>query len=77
MHRPARWAAIITAGAALVCGTVGAATAAPASATHPVKILRYYAFDINNGTADPGFIPDRRPPSALSRRAAWRAGRSL
>jgi hypothetical protein len=57
MHRPARWAAIIAAGAALVCGTAGAATAAPASATHPVKILRYYAFDINNGTADPGFIP--------------------
>jgi len=57
MHRPARWAAIVAAGAALVCGTAGAAAAAPASASHPDRILRYYAFDINNGATDPGFIP--------------------
>ncbi len=61
MHRPARWAAVVAAGAALVCGTAGAAAAAPASAVsasaaRPVRILRYYAFDINNGAADPGFI---------------------
>jgi hypothetical protein len=51
----ARWAAVITAAAALsACATSGAAAAASAGAA---KTLTFYAFDINNGTNDPGFIP--------------------
>jgi hypothetical protein len=60
MHRPARRAAIIAAGAALAAsGAVGIAAAAPAgSAVAPaVRTLRYFAFDINNATTDPGFVP--------------------
>jgi hypothetical protein len=58
MHRPARRAAIIAAGAALAaCGTTGAAlAAAPGSGANAARTVRYYAFDINNGTTDPGFI---------------------
>ena len=57
-----RWAAASAVAAALVaCGTVGAsaATAASASAAGSAgaSTLTLYAFDINNGTADPGFIP--------------------
>jgi Dirigent-like protein len=58
MHRSPRWAAIIAASAALTaCATVGAAAAAAESPSHAITALKYYAFDINNGTADPGFIP--------------------
>jgi hypothetical protein len=54
----ARWAAAITAAAALAaCGTPGVAAAAPGGSAHAAKTLNYYAFDINNGTTDPGFIP--------------------
>jgi Dirigent-like protein len=58
MRRPARRAAIITAGAALAaCGTIGVAAAAPNNAANAPRTLRYLAFDISNGTTDPGFIP--------------------
>jgi hypothetical protein len=61
MQRPGRRAAIIAAGAALAaCGTVGVAAAAPGSTpnvANSAKTVRYFAFDINGGTADPGFIP--------------------
>jgi hypothetical protein len=58
MHRPARRAAIIAATVALAAtSTIGVALAAQGSAIPAVKTLRYYAFDINNGTNDPGFIP--------------------
>jgi hypothetical protein len=62
MRKPARKTAIIAAGAALIaCGTAGVAAAATpttAAATKAVtKTVRYYAFDINNGTTDPGFVP--------------------
>lgn len=54
----ARWAAVIAAAAALAaCGTPVVAAATPGGSARPVKTLTYYAFDINNGTADPGFIP--------------------
>jgi hypothetical protein len=54
----ARWAAVITAAAALAaCGTPVVAAAAPGGSAPGQKTLTYYAFDINNGTADPGFIP--------------------
>ena len=62
MNKPARWAAIAGAAAALAaCGTVGAAAAAaaaaaPDAAAHALP-FRYFAFDINNGTSDPGLIP--------------------
>ena len=54
-----RWAAVIIAAAALAaCETPGAAAAAPAgSSSATAKTLPYYAFDINNTRADPGFIP--------------------
>ena len=52
-----RWAAATAAAAALAaCGTTGAA-AAPAGSADAATTITYYAFDINNGTADPGFIP--------------------
>jgi Dirigent-like protein len=58
MNRPARWAAIGVAGAALAaCGTASGAVAAPVHSAHGVTTLKYYGFDINNGTTDPGFIP--------------------
>ena len=63
MRRPARTAAIITAGAALMaCGTAGVAAAATATTgtgtgtTAAAKTFQYYGFDINNGGTDPGFI---------------------
>lgn len=66
MHRPARRATIIAAGAALAaCGTIGAAAAAPsapattartARTVSAARTARYFAFDINNGGADPGFV---------------------
>jgi hypothetical protein len=63
MRKPARATAIIAAGAALVaCGTAGAAAAAPRTVAAPrtaavAKTVRYYAFDINNGSTDPGLVP--------------------
>jgi hypothetical protein len=63
MHKTTRWAAIIAAGAALAaCGTTGAALAAAPGNAHDANVanaartVRYFAFDINNGTTDPGFI---------------------
>jgi hypothetical protein len=54
----ARWAAAITAAAALAaCGTPVVAAATPGGSAPGQKTLTYYAFDINNGTTDPGFIP--------------------
>lgn len=53
----ALWAAVTAAAAALAaCGTSGVAAAARGGSTGAVKTLKYYAFDINNGTTDPGFI---------------------
>jgi Dirigent-like protein len=57
MRTHARWAMAITAPLALAaCATVGAA-AAPSSSADVAKTLSYYAFDVNNGASDPGFIP--------------------
>jgi hypothetical protein len=56
MHKRARRAAIAAAGVALAAsGIAGVAAAAPATAA--AGTVRYYAFDINNGTTDPGLIP--------------------
>lgn len=60
MRKRARAAAIIGAGAALIaCGTAGVAAAAtPSAAAKAVtKTVRYYAFNINNGSTDPGLVP--------------------
>jgi dirigent-like protein len=54
----ARWAAVIAAAAALAaCGTPQVAAATPGGSAPGQRTLTYYAFDINNGAADPGFIP--------------------
>ncbi len=54
----ARWAAVIATAAALAaCGTPRVAAATPAGSGPDPRTLTYYAFDINNGTTDPGFIP--------------------
>ena len=54
----ARWAAVIATGAALAaCGTPRVAAATPGGSAPDPRTLTYYAFDINNGAADPGFIP--------------------
>jgi hypothetical protein len=54
----ARWAAALAAAAALgACGTPQVAAASGRSAAPGQRTLTYYAFDINNGTTDPGFIP--------------------
>src|SRR5215472_17148504 len=56
-----RWAASAVAAALVACGTVGGSAATAASASPAgsagASTLTIYAFDINNGTADPGFIP--------------------
>jgi len=66
MNRSARRAAVITSAAlAVACGTAGAAAAAPGSSAAPhsrgaapdAGTLTVFAFDINNGGPDPGFIP--------------------
>jgi hypothetical protein len=58
MYKPVRRTAIIAASAALAAsGTIGVAVAAQGSPARGARTLRYYAFDINNGTSDPGFIP--------------------
>jgi hypothetical protein len=54
----ARWAAAITAAAALAaCGAPVVPAAAAGGSAPGQKTLTYYAFDINNGTTDPGFVP--------------------
>ncbi len=54
----ARWAAVIATAAALAaCGTPRVAAATPGGSAPDPRTLTYYAFDINNGTTDPGFIP--------------------
>jgi hypothetical protein len=60
-HSPAataaRTAAVIAAATSLAaCATPRVAAASGGSAPDP-RTLTYYAFDINNGTTDPGFIP--------------------
>lgn len=58
MRKSARRAAIIAAGVALTGSvTGGLAVAAQGSPTAAAKTLSYFAFDINNNTNDPGFIP--------------------
>jgi hypothetical protein len=58
MHKQARRAAIVAAGVALAAGgTACVAAAAPSSAASSAGTARYYAFDINNGAADPGLVP--------------------
>ena len=60
-----RWAAACAAAALVACGTAAAAAAAPAASAAPTAsagpagatTLTFYAFDINNGTTNPGFIP--------------------
>jgi Dirigent-like protein len=54
----ARWAAVLAAAAALAaCGTPRVAAATPGGSAPSQSTLTYYAFDINNGTTNPGFIP--------------------
>ena len=54
---PAATAAVIAVAALTACGTPSAAAAAPTGSSGAAKTLTYYAFDINNTRADPGFIP--------------------
>jgi hypothetical protein len=53
----ALWAAVIAATALAACGTPRVAAAAPSGSAGAGKTLTYYAFDINHGAPDPGFIP--------------------
>ena len=59
MNRSARRAAITgSAALAVAAGTAGAAAAAPRGTAAPyARTLTVFAFDINNGGPDPGFIP--------------------
>jgi Dirigent-like protein len=59
MNRSARRAAIIgSAALAVAVGTAGAAAAAPHGTASPdARTLTVFAFDINNGGPDPGFVP--------------------
>jgi hypothetical protein len=67
MNRSARRAAVIgSAALAVACGTVGVAAAAPGGRAAPhsrgaaapdASTLTVFAFDVNNGGPDPGFIP--------------------
>jgi hypothetical protein len=62
----ARWAAVLGAAAALAaCGSPGGAGTTLAAPSGAATTLTDYAFDINNGTADPGFIsiPGTNPKS--------------
>jgi hypothetical protein len=56
MHKRARRSAIAAAGVALAAGGIAGVAATPATAA-AARTVRYYAFDINNGTTDPGLIP--------------------
>jgi hypothetical protein len=54
----ARWAAVLTTAAALAaCATPRVAAAAPGGPSPGQRTLTYYAFDINDGPPDPGFLP--------------------
>ena len=60
MHKRVRRTAIAAAGVALAAGGIAGVAATPATATAAAtaaRTVRYYAFDINNGTTDPGLIP--------------------
>ena len=58
MYKSVRRTAIIAASVVLAAsGAIGVAVASPGHPARAAKTLRYYAFDINNGTNDPGFIP--------------------
>jgi ABC-type transport system substrate-binding protein len=58
MRIAARRATVLIPIAALaVYGTVSVASAAPAAPAHATKTLKYFGFDINNASTDPGFIP--------------------
>jgi hypothetical protein len=58
MHKRARRLAIAAAGVALTAGGAASiAAATPATAAAAAGTVRYYAFDINNGTSDPGLVP--------------------
>jgi hypothetical protein len=58
MRKSARAATIIGAGAALIaCGTAGVAAAATPGTAAATRTIKYYAFDINNGSTDPGLVP--------------------
>ena len=59
MNRSARRAAIIgSAALSVAAGTAGAAAATPRGTAAPdARTLTVFAFDINNGGPDPGFIP--------------------
>jgi hypothetical protein len=59
MHKRARRGAVAAVSAVLAVGGVvaGVAAATPASAAAAAGTFRYYAFDINNGTTEPGLIP--------------------
>jgi Dirigent-like protein len=62
----ARWAAVLGAAAALAaCGSPGGAGTTLAAPSGAATTLTYYAFDIHNGTTDPGFIsiPGTNPKS--------------
>jgi dirigent-like protein len=58
-----RWAPASAAAVALVAAGIAGAAAAPAASAAPARspgaatTRTFYAFDINNGTTDPGFIP--------------------
>ena len=58
MYKSVTRTAIIAAGTALAASsTIGVAVASQGNPARAARTLRYYAFDINNGTSDPGFIP--------------------
>jgi glucose/arabinose dehydrogenase len=58
MYKRARRSAIAAASVALAAaGIAGVAAATSATAATATSTIRYYAFDINNGTTDPGLIP--------------------
>jgi hypothetical protein len=57
MYRHTRLAALIVTGAALVAGGTIHAAAAAAVPSNAPRTLTFFAFDINNGTTEPGFIP--------------------
>ncbi len=57
MHNRARRVAIAIASVALAAGGIASVAVMPATAAAAAGTVRYYAFDINNGTTDPGLIP--------------------
>ncbi len=58
MHKSVRRTMIIAASTALAAsGAIGVAAASQGSPVRAASTIRYYAFDINNGTSEPGFVP--------------------